>query len=65
VHGADALLKLMDQDRKLWDGAVHMGTMEHVSIVPSKGLVSIFFEVRFSIGDRPPIPIRVARCREA
>jgi len=60
VYGADALLKLMDSDQKLWGGTAHMGPMNHVSITETKGLATIFFDVTFSVGGRPPIPVRVA-----
>lgn len=60
VHGADALLKLMDSDQKIWGGAAHMGPMSHVSVTETKGLATIFFDVTFSVGGRPPIPVRVA-----
>jgi hypothetical protein len=60
VHGADALLKLMDSDQKLWGGTAHMGSMDHVSITETKGLATVFFDVSFAVGGRPPIPVRVA-----
>jgi hypothetical protein len=60
VHGADALLNLIDSDQKLWGGTAHMGPMDHVTITETKGLATIFFDVAFSVGGRPPIPVRVA-----
>ncbi len=60
VHGADAVLTLMDSDQKLWRGTAHMGPMNHVSITETKGLATIFFDVTFSVGGRNPIPVRIA-----
>ena len=60
VHGADAVLKLMDSDQKLWGMTARMGPMNHVSITEVKGLATVFFDVTFSVGGRPPIPVRVA-----
>jgi hypothetical protein len=37
-----------------------MGPMEHLSIVKSKGFASIVFDVALSVGDRPPLPVRVS-----
>lgn len=59
VRGSDAVLKLLDEDQRLWGGTARMGEMEHVSTIESKGLASIVFNVSFSVGGRPPIPVRV------
>ena len=60
VHGSDALLKLVAADQQLWGGSAHFGAMEHVSLVQNHSLASIFFDIPFSVGGRPPVPVRVA-----
>ena len=59
VHGSDALLKLLDADQKLWGGSARIGPMEHVSVVESRSLASICFDVSFTVGGRPPLPLRM------
>ena len=60
VHGSDTLLKLVAADQQLWRGSAHFGAMEHVSLVQNRSFASIFFDVSFSVGGRPPVPVRVA-----
>jgi hypothetical protein len=60
IHGSDALLKLVTADQQLWGGSAHFGAMEHVSLVKNRSFASIFFDVSFSVGGRPPVPVRVA-----
>jgi hypothetical protein len=60
VHGSDALLKLVAADQQLWGGSAHFGAMEHVSLVQNHSFASIFFDIPFSVGGRPPVPVRVA-----
>jgi len=60
VHGSGALLKLIAADQQLWGGSAHFGAMEHVSLVQNHSLASIFFDIPFSVGGRPPAPVRVA-----
>jgi hypothetical protein len=60
VHGSDALLKLLTADQRLWGGSARFGAMEHVSLVQNHSFASIFFDVSFSAGGRPPVPVRVA-----
>ncbi len=60
VHGSDALLKLLTADQRLWGGTAHFGAMEHVSLVQNHSFASIFFDISFSVGGRPPVPVRVA-----
>ena len=60
VHGSDALLKLVTADQRLWGGSARFGPMEHVSLVQSHSLASLFFDISFSVGGRPPVPVRVA-----
>jgi ketosteroid isomerase-like protein len=59
AHGADALVKLLDADQKLWGGTAHMGAMQNVTLVQDRNLASIVFDVAFSVGGRPPVPVRV------
>jgi len=60
VHGSDALVKLVAADQQLCGGSAHFGTMEHVSLVQNHSFASIFFDIPFSVGGRPPVPVRVA-----
>jgi ketosteroid isomerase-like protein len=60
IHGSDALLSLLTADQQLWGGSAHFGPMEHISIVQTRSIASIFFDVSFSVGGRPPVPVRVA-----
>ena len=60
VHGSDALLKLVATDQQLWGGSAHFGAMEQVSLVQNHSFASIFFDIPFSVGGRPPVPVRVA-----
>jgi SnoaL-like domain len=59
AHGSDALLKLLDSDQKLWGGTARIGPMGHVSVVESRSLASMYFDVFFSVGGRPPLPLRM------
>jgi hypothetical protein len=59
VHGSYALLHLLDSDQKLWGGSARIGPMEHVSVVESRSLASIYFDVPFSVAGRPPLPLRM------
>jgi hypothetical protein len=60
VHGSDALLRLVAADQQLWRGSAHFGAMEHVSLVQNYSFASICFDIPFSVGGRPPVPVRVA-----
>jgi hypothetical protein len=60
VHGSDALLRLVAADQQLRRGSAHFGAMEHVSLVQNHSFASIFFDIPFSVGGRPPVPVRVA-----
>ena len=60
VHGSAALLKLVTADQRLWGGSARFGAMEHVSLVQNHSLASILFDISFSVGGRPPVPVRVA-----
>ena len=60
VHGSGALLKRVAADQQLWRGSAHFGAMEHVSLVQNHSFASIFFGIPFSVGGRPPVPVRVA-----
>lgn len=58
AHGSDAVLKMLANDQQLWGGSAHIGKMEHVSLVQDHSLASIFFDLPFSVGGRPPVAVR-------
>jgi len=59
AHGADALVKLLSADQRLWGGTAHIGAMRNVTLIQDRKLASIVFDVGFSVGNRPPMPVRV------
>lgn len=59
AHGAEALTRLLNADQLLWGGTAHMGAMQNVSLIQNRELASIVFDVSFSVGSRPPMPVRV------
>jgi SnoaL-like domain len=59
-HGSAAFETLLSNDLRLWGGPAHIGAMEHVSIIETDGMASIFFDAPFSAGGRPPLPVRFA-----
>ncbi len=59
AHGAEALTRLMNADQMLWGGTAHTGAMQNVSLIQNRDLASIVFDVSFTVGSRPPVPIRV------
>jgi hypothetical protein len=59
-QGSAAFETLLSNDLRLWGGPAHIGTMEHVSIIQTDGMASIFFDAPFSAGGRPPLPVRFA-----
>ena len=46
-------------DQRLWGGAAHVGTMGNITLVKDRDLASMAFNVPFSLGNRPPVPVRV------
>jgi ketosteroid isomerase-like protein len=59
-HGAAGVSSLLADDQRLWGGPAHIGPMQNVSVVQEGTLISIFFDADFSVGGRPPIPVRFA-----
>ena len=60
VHGRAAFLSMLLNDARLWQHSAHIGPMEHVSTVVSGDAASIFFDTTFTVGGRPPVPLRCA-----
>jgi ketosteroid isomerase-like protein len=60
VHGAAAGSSLFTDDQRLWGGSAHIGEMKNISMVRQGNLASIFFDADFSVGGRPPLPVRYA-----
>jgi ketosteroid isomerase-like protein len=56
--GIDGVSRMFDDDMKLWGGAAKFGTLQDVSTVQEGDLETIFFDVPFSVGLRPPVPVR-------
>ena len=59
-HGSADFETLLSNDLRLWGGPAQIGAMEHVSIIQTDGMASIFFDAPFSAGGRPPLPVRFA-----
>ncbi len=60
LHGAAAVNQMLEDDLKLWGGTARFDSMEHVSIIESGDIASIFFDAGFSVGNRPAVPVRFA-----
>jgi ketosteroid isomerase-like protein len=62
VYGSDAaeFVEGRAAFSAMLEHSARIGTMQHVSIVVSGDLATIFFDASFTVGDRPPIPIRCA-----
>jgi hypothetical protein len=59
-HGRAAFLAMMANDARLWQHSAHIGSMQNISTVVAGNLATIFFDVPFTVGDRPPLPLRCA-----
>jgi ketosteroid isomerase-like protein len=61
VHrGREQVMKMFDDDMKLWGKTARIGEMSDVSVAQAGALRSIFFQAPFSVGGRPPLMVRIA-----
>jgi ketosteroid isomerase-like protein len=60
VVGREAAERLFDNDTRLWQGSAEFGTLRNVSTLQSRELATMFFDVPFSVGGRPPVTVRFA-----
>ena len=69
VYGSDVaefvsdragLEAMLANDGRLWGDTASFGAMTNVSIVRSRNLATIFFDAPFTVGGRPPVPVRFA-----
>jgi ketosteroid isomerase-like protein len=59
-QGRAAFLSMLANDARLWQHSAHIGPMQHVSTVVSGDIATIFFDTSFTVGGRPPVPLRCA-----
>jgi|SRR5579885_875911 len=57
--GKEGAGRMFDGDMKLWRGAAKFGAMQHVTEAREGNLESIFFDVPFAVGSRPPVTVRL------
>jgi ketosteroid isomerase-like protein len=58
--GAAAVGTMLEEDQRLWGGPATIGPMEHVSVVESGDVASVFFDAPFAVHGGPSIPVRFA-----
>jgi ketosteroid isomerase-like protein len=59
-QGRAAFLSMLSNDARLWQHSANIGPMQHVSTVFSGDIATIFFDASFTVGGRPPVPLRCA-----
>ncbi len=59
-RGAADVESMLSNDLRLWGGTAQIGPMDHVTVIETKNLTSLFFDAPFSAGGRPPLPVRFA-----
>jgi SnoaL-like domain len=57
-HGVASIQALLANDARLWSGTAHIGEMQNITVVKQGNLESIFFQAPFTVGNRPPVPVR-------
>jgi ketosteroid isomerase-like protein len=57
-RGIAAIREMLSNDARLWSGTAHIGEMKNVTVVKQGPLESIFFQAPFTVGNRPPVPVR-------
>ncbi len=60
VHGTKDLSELMRIDQLLWQKTAHITDLHNFSEVSAGSLATLFFDATFTVGNRPPLPIRFA-----
>jgi ketosteroid isomerase-like protein len=57
-RGLDSITTMLANDTRLWSNSAHIGDMQNVSTIKQGNLESIFFQAPFTVGNRPPVPVR-------
>jgi hypothetical protein len=57
-HGPGGIKTMLLEDAKLWGGKARIGEMKDVTSAKAGDLETIFFNASFTVGDRPPMPVR-------
>jgi ketosteroid isomerase-like protein len=57
-RGLDSIRAMLSNDARLWSGTAHIGEMQNVTVMRQGNLESIFFQAPFTVGARPPVPVR-------
>jgi SnoaL-like domain len=57
-HGVASIQAMLANDARLWSGTAHIGEMQNITVVKQGNLESIFFQAPFTLGNRPPAPVR-------
>ncbi|MEO6805549.1 MAG: nuclear transport factor 2 family protein [Edaphobacter sp.] len=57
-RGVAQIQTMISNDARLWSGTAHIGDMQNVTVVSHGNLESIFFQAPFTVGNRPPVPVR-------
>jgi hypothetical protein len=58
VHGTAEVKVMLAKDAHLWAGKARIGQMRDISTSNEGDLQTIFFNATFSVGNRPPAPVR-------
>jgi hypothetical protein len=58
-RGIDSITTMLSNDARLWSGSAHIGDMQNVTTIEQGNLESIFFQAPFTVGSRPPVPVRI------
>jgi hypothetical protein len=57
-RGLDSITTMLANDTRLWSNSAHIGDMQNVTTNKQGNLESIFFQASFTVGNRPPVPVR-------
>jgi hypothetical protein len=60
LHGTKELSELMRLDQLLWQKTARITELCNFSEVSTKSLATLFFDATFTVGNRPPLPLRFA-----
>jgi hypothetical protein len=57
-RGLDSITTMLANDTRLWSNSAQIGDMQNVTTIKQGNLESIFFQAPFTVGNRPPVPVR-------
>jgi hypothetical protein len=57
-RGLDSITAMLANDTRLWSNSAHIGDIQNVTTIKQGNLESIFFQAPFTVGNRPPVPVR-------